>query len=98
MYGPYVARVVGMNEIKTHELKLWPGHFVAVASGAKTHEIRRNDRGFHAADTLHLREWDPVTRRYTGRSITRTVTHITTDVDGLEPGYVILSLAGDHDR
>lgn len=42
-----------------HELKTWPAPFALVASGAKTHEIRKTDRPYTAGDELHLREWVP---------------------------------------
>lgn len=43
----------------THDLKTHPAHFAAVWSGAKRAELRLNDRGFAAGDTLRLREWRP---------------------------------------
>lgn len=42
-----------------HELKIWPQYYRRVADGSKTFEIRDNDRGFQAGDTVRLREWDP---------------------------------------
>src|SRR5688572_2161648 len=72
-----------------HELKAWPEPFAALLSGAKVHEVRRNDRDFMVGDTLRLREWDPGIRHqvgavtimerlagYTGRETTRLVTYI----------------------
>lgn len=42
-----------------HELKTWPDYFEAVTRGAKTFEVRVNDRDFELGDFLVLREWDP---------------------------------------
>ena len=33
-----------------HELKCWPEYFEAVISGAKTFEVRKNDRDFAVRD------------------------------------------------
>jgi hypothetical protein len=58
-----------------HELKTWPEYFQAVIDGTKTFEHRVNDRGFKNGDTLHLREYDPATKTYTGRECKRLVTY-----------------------
>lgn len=43
-----------------HELKCWSSSFLALVSGAKTFEIRReDDRTFSVGDTLFLREFKP---------------------------------------
>lgn len=85
----------------THTLKTDPEVFDAVQSGAKTHEIRRNDRGFAVGDLLVLRRTE-----HTGEemragaplvyspvpALHRTVTHVLTGY-GLSDGWCILSLA-----
>jgi hypothetical protein len=43
----------------THELKIWPHFYEPVSQGKKTFEVRNNDRGFNAGDTVILKEWDP---------------------------------------
>lgn len=88
--------------MRTHELKTDPAVFQAVLDGLKTYELRMNDRGFATGDELRLRE----TRytgaeiaagaplEYTGREVTRRVTHILTGpIYGLEAGWSILSIA-----
>ena len=50
--------------MQTHDLKIWPEHFRAVASGEKTVELRTDDRGYEVGDELLLREYDPDTASY----------------------------------
>jgi len=90
-----------------HDLKTAPEHFQALWDGAKTAELRKDDRGFAVGDTLVLREWGLVAAfdrkdgawqfadciTYTGRALTRTVTHILRGGPWLADGYVMLSLA-----
>ena len=59
-----------------HWLKTWPVYFQALWDGRKTFEIRKNDRDFKPHDILVLKEWNPETGMYSGRSITATVTYI----------------------
>ena len=42
-----------------HELKVVPPYFDALVSGAKTFEVRKNDRAYQRGDVLKLREWHP---------------------------------------
>lgn len=89
--------------MKTHILKTDPTAFADVLSGAKTFEIRFNDRGFEVGDTLQLleTEHDGADMRagapliYTGREITKTVSHIQTGY-GLAEGWCCLSFASGH--
>ncbi|MEA1674067.1 DUF3850 domain-containing protein [Nitrospirillum sp. BR 11163] len=58
----------------THVLKCEEPHYSDLAHGAKTAELRRDDRGFERGDVLHLHQiCDGVA---TGRTMTRVVTHI----------------------
>lgn len=79
-----------------HELKCWPEFYDAVASGVKTFEIRKNDRGYQVGDTLLLHRYDPQKQEYTGESITRTVTYIlpleTAPGVSIENGTVVMGL------
>ena len=74
----------------THELKIQPEYFNAVLMGAKTFEIRKNDRGYKVGDTLILKEWIPITRTYTGKELARKVTYITDYQQ--KPGYVVMAI------
>jgi ASC-1-like (ASCH) protein len=67
---------IGGNKMK-HFLKIQPQYFNAVLSGAKTFEIRKNDRHFQLGDTLFLQEFDTETQEYTGDVVERKITYIT---------------------
>lgn len=84
-----------------HELKTDPEVFDAVATGCKTFEIRRDDRGFELGDELILKRTrftgvemqngEPL--EYTGKAETRIVTHLLRGpIYGLSAGWVILSI------
>ena len=87
-----------------HVLKIWTEYFEAVSSGAKTVELRNDDRGYAVGDTLVLREWQPSTEDImdtmqgksiggtTGRECRVLVTHITRGETWLQPGVVALSI------
>ena len=88
--------------MRWHELKTDPEAFDAVVSGAKTCEIRRNDRDFKVGDGLLLRRTKYTGNQmhmrpkacpleYTGEECRRVVSHIVTGY-GLE-NYCALSLA-----
>ena len=73
----------------THQLECRWEYFSLIWSGQKTSEFRRNDRNFAVNDILELREWDPVTEEYTGRSLRRRVTLVTPLGPLGAPGYVL---------
>ena len=56
--------------------KIWPEYFDAVASGKKKYELRLNDFEVKGGDMLVLEEWDPETKKYTGRSTEKKVTYV----------------------
>lgn len=78
--------------MKIHDLKCWPEHFDPVARGHKTVELRLNDRNYQVGDVLYLREYEPLERAYTGRSVHALITHIVSGGEWLAPGYVALSI------
>ena len=77
---------------KTHKLKTWPEYFVELANGSKTFELRKNDRNFWPGDTLVLEEWNPETKEYTGRTITKRVGYLVQGVFGLPDDICVMSL------
>lgn len=90
------------TEPMVHELKCWPPYFEDVLTGRKTFEARSiADRRFEIGDTLLLREYDgslrqrePKTDGYTGRTCERVVTYVMGDGDyGIQPGHVVMALA-----
>ena len=86
---------------RTHRLKTWPEFFEAIKSGAKTFELREDDRGFAVGDELNLLEWEPHfagmnSGRYTDRELTVTVTYkLPGGRFGLDPHWCILGFAKD---
>jgi hypothetical protein len=85
-----------------HILKTDPAVFQAVVDGAKTYEIRFNDRNYAVGDVLQLRETVSTgdhmqlgaPLEYTGREIAKTVSHVLSGY-GLAEGWVILSFAAE---
>lgn len=65
------------------EKKAWPELFEKVLSGEKNFDVRLNRFRCKAGDILVLREWDPKTKVYTGRSIEKKVTFVlkTKDIE-----------------
>ena len=56
--------------------KIHPEYFDAIQSGKKTYELRLADWNCTEGDILVLQEWNPKTKKYTGREIKKTVTYI----------------------
>nr|DAG53359.1 MAG TPA: chromosome partitioning protein [Caudoviricetes sp.] len=77
-------------EKKIHELKLAKMYFIDVATGRKSFELRKNDRGFKVGDGVRLNEY--VDGHETGRWITADIIYILEDYTGLEEGYCILGI------
>lgn len=58
------------------EKKIAPEYFNLVSSGKKKYEFRVADFDIKEGDTLVLREWNPETKEYTGRQITKTAGYV----------------------
>lgn len=72
-----------------HALKIHEQPFNDLLSGAKTCEVRNNDRGFQVGDTVQLHE---IADTFTGRVMVRKITHVQTGY-GLPDGLCVLSYA-----
>lgn len=58
------------------EKKVWPKYFQAIIEGKKNYELRLADWKCKEGDTLILKEWNPKTKNYTGREITKKVKYV----------------------
>jgi ribosomal protein S17 len=58
------------------EKKAWPELFQKILNGEKTFDVRLADFNCKKGDILILREWDPKTKKYTGRKIEKKVAFI----------------------
>lgn len=82
-----------------HELKSWPAFFGPLSTGARTHELRRNDRDFRVGDQLLLKEYRPDEGEFSGAKLLLDVTSITSaqvpcavSAEGLHQDFCILSV------
>jgi len=81
------------NATPCHELKIWPIYFASLAMGAKTFDVRLNDRDFQVGDVIKFREWEPVTQKYSGQLLTKQVVYIQSGGPGIKKDTVILGIA-----
>ena len=58
------------------EKKVWPEYFQEIVNNNKNFELRLADFPCNSGDTLFLREWDPKTKEYTGRTLKKEVTYV----------------------
>jgi ribosomal protein L37AE/L43A len=75
---------------RVHDLKVWPDFYARLATGEKTFELRKDDRGYRAGDWLRLREWSSH-GGYSGREMTREVTYLARG-SWLAPDHVAMAL------
>lgn len=90
-----------MKKLKIIKKKLWPEYYDLIISGKKKFELRLADFEVAEGDILLLEEFDPKTKQYTGRSIKKKVSYIST-TKGMEQmhskeeinehGFYVLSL------
>ena len=99
----YQNQLKNKNVLKTakylimeHQLKTWKEYFILSGIGCKTFEIRKHDRNFRINDIVILKEYDPQTKEYTGRTLYRQIIYVYTTKDcsdfGLKKGYCILGI------
>jgi len=60
----------------TIKKKIWPEWFKLVKSGEKKFELRLADFRVKEGDALILEEWNPKTKKYTGRKIRKKVKYL----------------------
>lgn len=70
-------KIVVYNKGVRIEKKVWPEYFQKIIEGVKTFEVRLADFECNNGDVLILKEWDPETKKYTGREIEKEVTYVT---------------------
>ena len=58
------------------EKKTWPDAFRRIKAGTKNVEVRLADFKVKRGDVLVLREWDPKTKRYTGKVLSKTASAV----------------------
>lgn len=56
--------------------KIWPKYFDLVKSDKKKFEIRVADFKIKEGDILILEEWNPKTKKYTGRKLRKKVKYL----------------------
>lgn len=58
------------------EKKTWPEQFQAIFEGKKKFDLRLNDFTAKEGDILILKEFDPKTKKYTGRMIEKKISYV----------------------
>jgi predicted transcriptional regulator len=58
------------------EKKVWPQYYQKILTGDKKYELRLADWKCEEGDILILREWDPETKKLTGRVLEKEVSYI----------------------
>lgn len=60
-----------------HDVKSWMHFFQAIKSGAKVHDLRKNDRNYNIGDVMLYREYDFIGGSYTGNTLEAEITYMT---------------------
>lgn len=79
-----------------HRIKSTSPYFEAVNSTRKHAELRKDDRGYAENDYLVINRCIPagygLEVRYTGQHVLRKITHVLRDMEGMLPGYCVISM------
>jgi hypothetical protein len=82
-----------MEGQNVHVLKTVCPYFGTVDVGAKTFEVRKNDRNFKAGDIMILAEYDADTKTFSGKEIKTIITYVLDDENYCKDGYVIIGFS-----
>ncbi len=58
------------------EKKVWPEYFQKILEEKKKYELRLADWECNEEDILVIKEWNPETKKYTGRVLEKKVTYV----------------------
>lgn len=58
------------------EKKAWLEFFEKIITGEKTFDFRLGDFECKPGDSLILKEWNPKTQKYTGRTLEKKITYV----------------------
>jgi len=80
--------------------KCWPEMFNSVKNGKKKFDLRLADEKYNVGDVLVLEEFNPRTKKYTGRKLKKKITYVLktnllpfwTDEEIHDFGFVVMSL------
>jgi hypothetical protein len=83
-----------------HSVRSWSMFYQDILTGARTSDIRLNDRRYAVGDQMRLMEFDPVKFAYTGQEQMVEITYIQTNKsnpcaisrEALHDDYVVLSI------
>lgn len=75
--------------MKTHILKIEARWLDRLITGQKTCEIRKNDRDFQVGDKI---DFEPIGTDVCFAPQHHQITHVLHSVEGLQDGYVVLSI------
>ena len=84
--------------MNVHSIKCLPIYYQALISNRKRFEVRKNDRNFQLGDLLHIQEYFPEKKEYSGRSCLVRVDYILkglgpSNIIPLPEDYVIMSIS-----
>jgi uncharacterized protein DUF3850 len=66
-----------VRQPRVHHVRSWLHFYRAIKAGTKTHDLRKNDRGYAVGDHLMLHEYDNINGRETGERLCVEITYIT---------------------
>lgn len=66
-----------VRQARVHNVRSWSHFFQAIKAGVKTHDLRKNDRGYQVGDHLLLHEYNNIDGCTTGERICVEITYIT---------------------